>query len=354
MPDLGLGLSYWLPQTVFNLDAIRRGSVETTPSGSHVRRVVDIGVTKTAIADPASRQDLSVDADLLARLSLTVNLDERGLICSVSSVADRDIAPPQAPARRAFTVAATSASQLGDDADRAGASLEELWADSHKSLAWRYQAIEDNAGHLLDRMGDPSASAESIWQSGRALEQVQSQLGLLRRARDEWIAAQGLETRSGDWQLTSADLPRVVEAVLPGTLPRAEISPATRRLAEELGVVLAIADPHRPPADALPTGVENTLTVRRSRPVQVGCYVRTEGHGWLLEPASVQVTDVVDAFSESYQVPLDGTWPRSRTFHLAYHPDMSLKAFGLSTWPEATLTERAVPGPRPRKSTATR
>src|ERR1700712_2581523 len=85
MSDVELGINYWLAQTQFTVTLARRNVMETGTFGSYARPVVDIVIAPSAVADPMSRQSLAVDSGLLTKLSLTINLDERGLIESLAS-----------------------------------------------------------------------------------------------------------------------------------------------------------------------------------------------------------------------------------------------------------------------------
>jgi hypothetical protein len=51
--------------------------------------------------------------------------------------------------------------------------------------------------------------------------------------------------------------------------------------------------------------------------------------------------DIVDVFSASDYVALDGSWLRSKSFNLAYHPDMSLRTFGLTTRAKGSVVPSA-------------
>ena len=294
------------------------------------------------MADPATRLNLDVDADLLGRLALTINLDERGLIHSVTSEAGFDVVPLPSPAGTTVSIAAPAPAQ---PADAKPWSLEEQWTETHKSLAWRALAIEQSAGRLLDSMGDPNASAETILQSGRALECLQAQLGNLGQVKRAWIAAQAQEISRGEWRFSANDLVRIADRKLSEFLPDVHVPEGMRRLAVEFGVVIAIADGDRRKQPA-PVAVasEDTLAFRRSRPVQVGAYRPTQGGSWRLEAASVLAIDIVDDYSDIDHLSLDGPWLRTKAFNLAYHPDMSVKTLGLSTASSASAIASSLSG----------
>ena len=61
-----------------------------------------------------------------------------------------------------------------------------------------------------------------------------------------------------------------------------------------------------------------------------------------LDGTSVTPMDVVDRYSPIDEVPLDGSWLRSREFNLAYHPDMSLMTFGVGTTPTASAIATSI------------
>jgi hypothetical protein len=177
----------------------------------------------------------------------------------------------------------------------------------------------------------PAAELDAL---GKATEAVQRQLATVSEARRSWIAGQASDGSKQTWRLAPVDLYPVNAAVLPESLvPDAgRMSPSSRELADQHAVLAAIADPDRQPQkvanDPMP---RDHVALRRSRPVTVGVYTRDPSAGWTLDDKSLRALDVVDEFCPIDPLSLDGSWWRMKKFELSYHPDMSLKTFGISS-----------------------
>jgi hypothetical protein len=333
MSDVELGISYWLAQTQFTITLARRNVMETGTFGSYARPVVDIVIAPNAVADPTSRQSLTVDSGLLAKLSLTINLDERGLIESLASDAGGSGSPVINMVGNAVNHSATTAvtASLPMGGALRSRPLEEAWGHTNGQLASHAAEIEANIGRLLNEIGHADATAASILESGHALELLQSQLAAISQVKLAWLTAQGRETERGVWQLTSSELLHIVDSELPPYLADGAVSGPLAEMANRFGVLIAIADRDRADTDLpMAEDLQDTLVLRRTRPATVGAYLRDDDGGWRLEEPSVLALDILDEFSGVDYVSLDGSWLRGKSFTLAFHPDMSLKTVGLT------------------------
>ncbi|MCW2762950.1 MAG: hypothetical protein JWR85_3151 [Marmoricola sp.] len=334
MSETGLGLSYWLAQTQFAVTLSKRKVIEAGNFGSYARPMVDVLIVPSAVADPSSRQDLTIDAALLDRLSLTINLDDRGLIESVTSEASRNVSP----VINLLGDAASSEPSLAvtfrgpvDDKVRQR-PLEEEWGQTNGQLAVHASEIEANIGRLLNDIGQASVTASSILQSGHALELLQSQLAAISQIKRTWLAGQAREFERREWRLTTADLLHIADTELPQRLADTSISGPLGQMVEGFGVLIAIADRDRSESDApVSHDLRDTLVLRRGRPVTIGAYLPDKDGTWLLEPGSALAIEIVDEFSGTDHLSLDGSWLRGKSFNLAFHPDMSLKTLGLTS-----------------------
>jgi hypothetical protein len=344
MAEVGLGLGYWLAETQFTVTLAKRDTLERGRLGSYPRPVVDIEISPSAIADLSSRQNLTIDSAQLEQVSLTINLDDRGIIESLDSEAGRGASPVINLVGQAVNDEAAVAVTvvLPADPDACLRSLEGEWIRANEDLAVQASRLEANIDRLLGELGQASATSTSILHSGQALELLQMQLGTITQIKRTWVADQALEVESGVWDLTTSDLLWFPNTELPTDLVDKHIPEPLVEMAERFGVLIAIADRDRPETDQpLQQDLHDTLVLRRSRSAIVGAYVRDAGGDWRLADGSVLVMEVVDIFSETDYVPLDGSWLRSRSFELAYHPDMSLKTFGLATVAQGSNVRRS-------------
>lgn len=338
MASIGPGLRYWLPETEFTVTAVRRKAVEAGDDGSRLVEVVDVDVAHAAVADRSNRRLLEMDAGILEKIDLAITLDDRGFVTAVNSAAGRDVAPVLSLVGKAISAAATVAI-LGfrkPDKKSKGETLEKAWAAKHAGLAARLTALLAQVDRLMAEMGDPQAAPGAIRAAARALDAVQSQAASVVAVRRAWIAAQAVEVGTATVRLRPFELVRVDGTELPEVLPAALPAQAPLRhapLVGGFGCLLAIVDRERRAQPQVSDGTEadrDRLVIRRSRPATIGVYLERAGV-WRLDPGSVQSIDVVDRFGEDDDVPLDGSWLRTRAVEFAYHPDMSLKTWGVKT-----------------------
>lgn len=335
MSDLGLGLSYVLPRTEFTVDVTTRSVVLATDGGHVLDSVTDVQLASAAVADTDHRHTLRVDAGLLEKISLVLTLDDRGFITALNSEAGRDISPVVSLVGKAVSLA-TAVLVLGVQAPPAATPdyLEEEWEQRNPELENLRGLLSARAASLLTDLVDEASTPVQLADLGRALEAVQDQLAAVSQARRAWIAGQSTEPVQHSWRLAPADLHRVDGAVLPDAISPTTGSPLTGPLQTmaDLGVLAAIADPNR--SDTPPTHSEmepDCIALRRSRPVVVGIYTKGPDSGWTLDQASMRHMDVVDDFSPTDPLSIDGSWWRMNKFELSFHPDMSLKTFGVGS-----------------------
>ncbi|MBG0568418.1 hypothetical protein [Actinoplanes aureus] len=332
--DLELG--YWLPFTQFAVNTTKRYIVVAGDSGSYKQLAADVSLVPTAIADPKSRMTLNIDVRALEKVSLAVNLDDRGFIQSVNSESSKDLAPVMSVVGKAIGLAAAIVA-FGPDENipTASMSLEAEWALKYPLLSQNAAALEVKIAEYLQKVGDPSTLPQDVVHVGAALEALQNQLATISQAKRTWIAAQAGPSTTQGWKYAPEDL-MALNGELPVTLLEPAIPPQQTDMAGQFGVLVAIVDPDR-------TGVSRTadgslvdrIVLRRSRPVTVGVYFRDE-KDWKLDESSVRQLDVVDGHSELDQLSLDGSWLKTKRFELSYHPDMSVKSFGVTTAPNAS------------------
>ncbi len=345
-----LGLSYWLAHTQVDVTVVARHELEHSGKEPSLRAVVDVAIDPSVGADPDGRQQLDLTSDRLRDLALTIHLDQRGLIESVST--DPDRAAPLVPGPGAAAVSGASVAitcEVALDDPVPPLTLQQQWSRHHEQLAGHAAQIETNIERLLNNLGHFDANPVMIAQSGQALEVLQSQLAVIARARQEWMNTQAQQQERGAWQLTTADLVWVDDDTLPVRLEEPSLSASINEMAERFDVLVALADGQRPETHTASAPSSATLVLRRHRPAQIGVYVRTESGDWLLQEGSVLALDVVDVYSQLDEIPLDGSWQRATSFQLAFHADMSLRTLGLA---HAVRTTRAARNGRSAELTA--
>ncbi len=335
-----LGLSYWLAHTQIDVTVVARHELEHSGKELSLRAVVDVAIEAGVGTDPAGRQQLDLTSDRLRDLALTIHLDERGLIESVST--DPDRVAPREPSVGAKVVSPSVAITCEVAlADLPPLTLQQQWSRHHEQLAGHAAQIETNIERLLNNLGHFDANPVMIAQSGQALEVLQSQLGAISLAKQAWMETLAHEQERGAWQLSTADLVWVDDDVLPPRFGEANLSTSMNEMAERFDLLVAIADGQRPETHTASARSSAALVLRRRRPAQIGVYVRAEGGDWLLQDDSVLPLDVVDVYSQLDTIPLDGSWQRATSFHLAFHADMSLRTFAIANPGRTTRAARA-------------
>jgi hypothetical protein len=341
MAQVSLGLGYLLPLTRFSVVVDTRTVLNTnTPGVTMLASESDVRVAPEVVGDSTARQSLTLDAGLLEKISLTISLDDRGVIQSINTESGRDISPVLNLAGRVISLALPTA-------EIAAAGLEDQWDGTHPALADLRTRLSQQSSTLLARMVEGGANEETIARAGAALEKVQFQLASISALRRHWIESQVGITATNRATLTVADLPSHSEPEPPRTLPTGlSLTPASQALADAAGVLVLLLDPDREAVEpSLPDPRQDFLTLRRTRAAAIAVYLLSTNElgvsEWALVPESVAQLDIVDRHSPLDSLSLDGAWLRSKKFELAFHPDMSLKTFGFSTTPAASAIATA-------------
>lgn len=355
------GLAYRLPATAFDVIATKRHLLQVgldkrfagTRSGDGKQSddavrvaasAVDV-VVKPTVVPVGAAVVLEVKPEFLEKVSVTVNLDDRGLIESINSESSRDIAGVISLVGKALPLAATFTTGLAlrnSGNDNEPKDLAALWSRSHERLELHRKRLSDQADAMLEDLGSPGTSATDTREVGAALAVLQEQLAAIGRVRREWLVAALPEPTTVRPTLLTDDCVHVPDVALPEVLLGDDMqvpdAGPSVELAAEYGVRLALADPERPDGEGPlpPAGaLEDVILVRRARPVQLGLYRRTgNGSGpgtWKLDRDSVTYLDVVDRYSAIDGISIDGSILRSKKFELAFHADKSVKTFGMAS-----------------------
>lgn len=404
-----VALRYYLPKTVLEVAAQVRYVVVFDSVGGHLEPRVDVRVAPRVVPDRAARCSTTLEAGMLDSAALGVQLTPEGLIDAVGGqlggyggggggAGPTARTSPGVPRR----TGETEAEEAADLAQRAAwtrpGSLRVAFNKTHPRTAALIADLSARAEQFLAgmRMGDGPAEVETF---GSALAVVERELAAADRMRREWIAAQGVDVRSGQWQVDLGSVvlvPEPLPATLPGdTLPgdgpagdgRAGDGPAgdgpvgdgpagdgrvgdgpagdgpARLLAREYGVLLAVADPERDAADtAAEGGVEgyqrvDELLLRQSRPVTIAVYRRApagvmapataapEDSDWVLDGTLTQDLEAVDARSVLTAVGPGGHFNGDRALNVTFYPSGAVRTFGVApTVSAAREAVRALPG----------
>ncbi len=330
MVQVGPTLQYRMPETVFTATVTRRMQIVRDDNGSLLFPVVDVALSHAPGPDLTNGRLLAIDAGLLEKLALTVALDGNGLITAVNSETSRDFSPVISLVGKAVGLAA---SLLLRDPEAETRSLEQQWADTHAGLAGHLEALLTQVDRLLATMSDAAGSPHSIATAGRALDAVQSQVASISQVRRDWIVGKAGVVDTASVTLRPFELLRLHEVEMPDVLDAPDIPSMQSRLADDFSCLVAVIDPDRGTEATSHVGWamdQDVLCLRRSRPVTVGIYLKGED-AWSLDQESVQRLNVVDRFSEDNLISLDGSWFRTKSFELAYNPDMSVKTFGVKS-----------------------
>lgn len=359
MADVGVHLNYFLPLTEFLVTVTERDTVRTTEHGSVVDTVADVAIAPAIRADRDAPARVVIDASWLEKIDLKITLDDTNVITAVNSTAGRDIAPVVSLVGKLISVAPVLASgglaaatallpaELdllpgGASLRQPDNSLEVQWAVLNPALSGARGPLQDRAQTLLVQLADPQASAGETLATAKALDAVQKVLADIGRHQREWIAGHARVVSEATLRLRPSELVRIDATELPDELVGGAEIPQTIAAGLPEGILLVIADSERrPDASGPPPATRDRVALRRSRPVEVAVYEEADGV-WRIRPETLARLDVVDEFSPTDQLPVEGRWRRTRTFELAYHPDMSLKTFGVVTESSASTVAPAV------------
>ncbi len=331
MPQIGPRLTYWLPKTEFIVTAKRREVVTALSNGNFLRPVFDINVVHSVVADRKSqRRKLELEARFWETVATTITLDDRGFITAISSENTVEVAPYLELVGKLLPLVLPFIGILPPKE----ISLEEKWAadEDYATLSDHLSKLIDQVHKLLNELGRADADAATIELTGRALEVIQAQVASIVETRRLWMAAQETSVELTA-RLDTADLVRVTALDDSVKIDDANIPPAQAALLKDIGCVIAIADPERPSGrwELDRERQREIISIRRTRPVSVGVYVRDliaselGEPAWSLEPTSVMSLDVLDDRCAEDDLLLNG----KGTVELAFHPDMSIKTFGV-------------------------
>ena len=328
MTHVGLGLSYWLPETHFGVDAVRSRRIRRTAAGNFLADAVEISVSTRVVADTTSRQALHVRSGLWDKLSLTTALDDQGFLTSINSQSTRDFTPVISFVGKAVPLAVASVVTVLESPMTM--SLEDQWAQTNANLARHHHALQVQVGSLLDQITRPQPPS-AIVEIGKALEALESQLASISETRRSWVAAQAQEVGSGSLDLTPMELVAVPGSELPRELARPAVPPSMRELVEDYGALVALCDPLRPAEQVQQhsDSLGDRLVLRRSRPAKVGTYLGNGSGTWTLQTEQVLEIDIVDRWSHTDYLSLQGSWLSPQNFALASHAEPAQKAIGL-------------------------
>lgn len=285
-----VALRYYLPKTVLAVGAQVRYLVAFDSVGGHLEPRVEVRVTPRVVPDRTARCCTTLDAAVLESASLGVQLTPEGLIESVGShISGQPVSGGTGPTGRISSaggvptpesVAAVTADLARRTAWIRPGSLRLAFDRSHPRTAALIADLSARAEQFLAgmRMGDGPAEVEVF---GSALAVVERELAAADRMRREWIAAQGFDLRSGQWEVDLSAAVQVSDP-LPDHLPADTPLPAglAQLLARDFGVLIAVVDPDRyedaDPATRGPQGLRQVdeILLRRPRPVTVAVYRR--------------------------------------------------------------------------------
>lgn len=346
-------LSYYLPKTVLKLAAHMRFVVVVDDQGGHLEPQVAATLGCYVVPDTRARCSATIDASVLEKNSLAIELSANGLIAAIGSVPAATAAPSSTGALL-IAPQQTSVSMLpvpgglrldptNPESWTSPGSLRTVFSRTHPRTAALIADLSSRADQFLAglRMSD---QATEVLAFGSALEVVERELAAADRMRREWIALQGFAVRSDTWQI---DVPSTVTVrgdvgdKPPATLPAdTPVPPEQAVAARDHGLLVAVVDAHTPDAKQrkLQLDRRDELLMRRARPVTVAVYRRIpEGvdgfdpkAAWTLDKALVTSLDVVDANSTVDVLAPDAGLFGDRAVHVGFYPDGSLRSFGVS------------------------
>lgn len=341
-------LRYRLPKTIFEVSATKRRTVRPFPSGSRLESEMELTVGARVRPDIRARCVTSVDESLLEAVSLSVSLDEDGLIDSLGTEAGRDLSPVIDLASKVISLAVSLAPVIfltyEPEPSDGEPTLEELWAAAYPRSYQALSKLGDQVGHYLGVLETSQLSADII-AAGEALTILHRELAAVDRMRRDWIAAQAEVHDPCFWALQTTDLLRLPKADLPAELSVDQSIPAGAQELAERGILIALVDLERRELPTERPDLERTdeIIFRRARPVTMGVY-RLKSDGWQLDPSFTRGLDIVDAHSTLDEVSLQGRWFRTRTIKLDVHPDRSVKTYAVTSGSTAAAAVTSVGG----------
>lgn len=331
-------LRYRLPTTVFEVTVGERHEVRTLREGSQLEKVLDVGLSSRVRPDRFARCVTTIEESLLEKVSLSVSLDEGGLIDTLGTESGRDVSPVIDLASKVISLGAALAPfvVLGvqhPEPPSIQPSLEDQWEAAHPRSGAALTRLAAQIDTYLGVLETSKMSAEII-AAGEALTVLHRELAAVDRMRRDWIAAQAHALDPQSWTLQTTDLLRLHEPELLDELPANQQTPKGADELARQGILLALVDLERrqPPENRPNLDRTDEILFRRARPVTLGVYRReSESDGWTLDPAFTRDLDVVDAHSSLDEISLQGPWMRTRKIQLDFYPDRSVKTYGVTS-----------------------
>lgn len=341
-------LRYRLPKTVFEVTVTERQEVRPFPDGSRLEPVLDVTIGARARPDRLARCVTTVDESLLESVSLSVSLDEDGLIDTLGTEAGRDVAPLLDLASKVISLGVALAPVIifafEPETTEGELTLEQQWANAYPRSARALDKLAGQVDHYLGVL-ETSQVAADINAAGEALDVLHRELSAVDRMRRDWIAARAQTSEPQTWTLETLDLLRLRMDELPDTLPADQQIPlGSERLAQQ-GILLALIDLERRDRHEDRPSLDQTdeIVFRRARPVTMGFY-RRDADSWQLDPSFTRELDIVDEHSSLDEVSLQGRWFRTRTIQLDVHPDRSVKTYAVTSGSTAAAAVTSVGG----------
>lgn len=166
---------------------------------------------------------------------------------------------------------------------------------------------------------------------------MQRELAALDRMRREWIAGKAKSLPSQTWTISAENLVNLTdwEDHLPDVLPVDTDIPTELDDLAAANVLPVLSAKNRPLAKTDPpargTYNEDSIVFRRPRSAVFGVYQRESAIApWKRVRHLTADLDVVDSYSPQDKVSFDGNWLHNRKIDLAFHPDGSIKTYGVT------------------------
>lgn len=136
-------LRYSLPTTMFTVTVSPRIDVVSDESGSRTEQAAEVMVTPEVVADPLARCVTTIDIGLLEKTSLSVALNDDGVIESLGADSERDVSAVISLTGKVITLASVLLMRNGSK------SLEEQWAEQHKTASGLIVKLSQQVEKLL-------------------------------------------------------------------------------------------------------------------------------------------------------------------------------------------------------------
>lgn len=337
-------LRYYLPKTMASIGHVKSKIIENRNSEHYVADEFVTTLNLGRVADRTVQYTTSFDEDFLETLSVTVQLDDEGVIESISGESGRDITPFLEIASSVIQLASASIllAQPNRPSQAPTQSLEKQWETRNENLVQYRAGLEGQLLRLADFLVDPTSTPTDIVELNAAVSAIQFRLYELDRIQREWIASRARSSAPENFHLDTKDIIRVNSRSLPPALmvEPTDIPRAQEITTQEHGFLIVVADPNRSAVEQTVDSdlIDSTDTIcfRRTRTAKYGIYRRENGletNRWLLEPNCSEIVDIVDEFSPMEVIRLDASWLRKRKVTIEFHDDGSIKTYGIVSNP---------------------